>query len=104
MRRVCIVCKRKEWIYRRRRRFFVNYCCSQRCNMSTAVDSACTIWLAMTRPMLCIIANPGRKDDANPIYYMQLHTEETPTVWPHMQDGGQQEVKDTDVRNCRRNE
>ena len=24
--------------------------------------------------------------------------------WSHMQDGGQQEVKDTDVRNCRRNE
>jgi len=26
------------------------------------------------------------------------------SVWPHMQDGGQQEVKDTDVRNCRQNE
>jgi len=31
------------------------------------------------------------------------HLEETPTVWPHMQDGGQQEVKDNDVQNCRRN-
>jgi len=35
---------------------------------------------------------------------MWVHSEETPTVWPHMQDGGQQKVKDTDVRNCRRNE
>ena len=32
------------------------------------------------------------------------HSEETLTVWPHMQDEGQQEVKDTDVWNCRRNE
>jgi len=31
-------------------------------------------------------------------------SEETPTVWLHMQDGRQQEVKDTDVRNCRWNE
>ena len=32
------------------------------------------------------------------------HSEETPTVWPYMQDEGQQEVKDTGVWNCRRNE
>jgi len=30
---------------------------------------------------------------------IKSHSEETPTVWPHMQDGGQQEVKDTDVQN-----
>jgi len=26
------------------------------------------------------------------------HSEETPNVWPHMQDGKQQKVKDTDVQ------
>ena len=27
------------------------------------------------------------------LYATKSHSEETPTVWPHMQDGGQQEVR-----------